>query len=562
MFLIIIALGLVRFLWLGQFPPGLSNDETEYILSAKTYAMFDRDVSGYGLPLSLFKSETDDVIAPVPSVASSVFFNFLPLNLTTARIPYVLVSSITAAGVFYLSLVLFKNQTLSLLTVIVFMSNPWAFYMSRNTADAPFALMFYVWGTALFIKNNGKRIFIPFLLFVLGFFSYHGAKTVFLPLVFVLAFYLWGVAKKISIVRAGIFVALASLFFVSFVAVSSRMPGSLLDVRSDDVLFDATSVSQMVDNTRTHSVVTPTQSIFINKYEVVARTLFERYLGIFNLETFFISGDPRSTYHFGGYGLFHIVDLVFLVIGVVAMVFKKHKGAVLLGLILLIAPASSVASSVDISVINRSFLVLPIVVVCVSWGIYFMAISINKRLKNITVIALAAIVFASYLSFLNFYFFSFPVTSQENYWVSERALVQFLSKEKAPSVWVSREPWNSTMRMIFYSNQKDQESYLSNVYPLNQKINYTINNTTITPKCPDRIDPGVVYAVSEKTNCDLGQPSMVIEDHKDAGHVIAIYNSESCSNLTPYRRFHYLSDYKIESMDTKTLCERWFNSIN
>ncbi len=44
---------LIHFLWLDKFPVGMTNDELEYIVSSKSYALTGKDISGVGFPISI-----------------------------------------------------------------------------------------------------------------------------------------------------------------------------------------------------------------------------------------------------------------------------------------------------------------------------------------------------------------------------------------------------------------------------------------------------------------------------------------------------------------------------
>lgn len=548
---LVLLLAVLRFIWLGTFPPGLSNDETEYMISAKTYADFGRDVSGYGLPLSLFKSETDGVIAPMPAVLSAPFYWFLPLNLKTARLPFLVVNLLTAWGVYKLSYFLFKNKTGSLLTVIIFLINPWAWYLSRNTADAPFALLFYLWGSYLLLKNKNHALLWPFALFVLGFFSYHGAKTLFLPLITALLFYRSIVIKSLPVKQAVIFLLTSIIFFGAFLIIAKNIPGSVLSIRGGDVILDNSELTRLVDETRRQTIASPFQYIFINKYVFLARELIQRYLSVFDPATLFLRGDIRATYRFGGYGLLHIIDIVFIFTGIAFIAKKNTKKLILLALVVLVAPVTTMLSGVETSIINRSFLLLPIFVIFIAQGIMYL-----KKYWLFVVPALSL----SFIYFLHFYFFTFPVTAQENYWVGDRVLVNYLSHQKK-AVWITNEPWNAMMRVMFYADELAQDEYLNKTYPLNQRTSYSFKNTTITTTCPESLEPETVYAIPTRINCHNDtKADMTISDAKDSGDLVRIIN-DNCGEieLEPYRRFNFLSDYSVERMDRQTLCSRWFS---
>ncbi len=108
--LTIILLLIIRFLLLDRFPVGLSNDEVEYAISAKTYALSGKDVSGYPFPLSLFKTKTDGLISAIPPFILSPIFKIIPLNQTNIRIVFVLINLATLVALYFLTKNLFSKK--------------------------------------------------------------------------------------------------------------------------------------------------------------------------------------------------------------------------------------------------------------------------------------------------------------------------------------------------------------------------------------------------------------------------------------------------------------------
>ena len=81
-----VALGLfLLVVWLygvnlGVVPSGVTNDELEYLLSSKSYALSGQDISGYAFPESLFNTKTEGRTSFVPVFVLSLLYRALPLD--------------------------------------------------------------------------------------------------------------------------------------------------------------------------------------------------------------------------------------------------------------------------------------------------------------------------------------------------------------------------------------------------------------------------------------------------------------------------------------------------
>jgi len=559
---ILITLALVwsRFVDLGKFPPGLSNDETEYVVSGKSYSLHGRDVSGYGLPLSLIKSETDGVISPIPAIMSAPFLTGRQLNLATARWPYATANIITAVGIFFIIYLLTKNTRAGWVGMIWFLVNPWSVYMAHNTADAPMALMFYVWGVVLYLKNSGAGLIPAMILFTAGFFSYHGAKPQLLPLVLVISFYRykWAI-NKLSLKQAGLMIVFAASLTAMFVLAAKKIPGAIILGGENTTAVQVEQIKFAVNESRRKSIEAWFSPVFVNKYTETIKVLTEKYLNTFSLNTLFLSGDERATYHFGRQGLFYLFDTVLILIGAVTLFRKKPQAAGLLLLIIFIAPVSTVISSVETSVINRSFMLLPSLIIFAGYGLYFLAKSYTKA---IIVILIATI---SVLNFWQWWRYQNPVQGANNYWLAERVAAKYMQLEdpRIKIIYVTNEPWNELVRQIFYAGYQDQIYYLKKTYPYSRSGPFDYKNITMTNVCPSDYNPKVVYVVKRgMNNCfEKKGAGYTITDMRDAGDVFRIFNGTLCDGKSTdvWRRFNLESDFEIDNMDTEQFCRRWIN---
>lgn len=565
LFLIIFVLVLSRFFYLDRFPVGMSHDEIEYTLSSKTYSLFGVDLSGYSFPKSIFQTKTEGIISFLPPILLSPYFGSVSINQFTTRLPYTIINLFTALTFFFLVKKLFKNKNLALISVIIFLANPWNFYLSRIAVDTPFALLFYLLAILFILDSSNKKLLLSFLFFTLGFFSYHGAKPILIPLVLICLFYRCFLSKvKLNLKPAVIFFLGILVVFSFYFFGNHFFSESINQSRSQDILFlNQNLITPLVDTNRKASLENPLKNIFINKGTVSLQIFFQKYLTAFSPEVLFVSGDSRGTYRFGYHGLFFLIDFVFIIIGLIGL-FKKYPSQTkFLILLILISPLTTALSTVETSVINRSFLLLPLLTILTSFGVLTVYQFLSTTLKPIlSFLILFLIILFSFINFFYFYFFRFPIIGQENFFFSQRLVANYIIKNNDHKiVVVDPEAREVFLETVFYSPQ-DQESVLKD-FVKNQS--YQIKNTSFASKCPETFDPQTTYIINQVSSSCLPSKNNLrsINEEQFGGPLYFILNDNLCSSLLsqPWLRFHLVKDYLPEKLSLSDFCQTWVKSI-
>lgn len=546
----------------------MSNDEIEYAISSKSYALYARDISGYGFPLSLLKTQTDGAISPIPPLLLSPLFLIFPLDQITIRTVYVFISLLTALCLYFLVTTLFRKKTLGLMAVILFLINPWSIYLSRQATESPFALLFYLAGIVTLLRVSRWKLILSFLLFILAFFSYHGGKFIFLPIILLcLAFRLWSNEfNKIRIKSAAIFITCSLIFILSYILISRLVPDSILFSRSSDLFFtDNQKMASLVNEERRLTIDNPLKDLISNKPSAIFKVFVSQYLTAFSPDVLYLGGDLRATYRFGEHGLFYLFDIPLILLGLVGLYAKKRRIFYFLMGLVVISPIATAVSRIEISVINRSFLLLPIFIILSSFGLMELFNIFIKRTVRITVALL--VIFLIAVSSINFYYFyllKFPILGQENYWLSERVLDKYLAWNSStqPTEILVNRPRSSLLRWTFLSDDDTQREMLSNPIPYDERItSFKFRNITFAKSCPDKFNRNTLYAIARDVeNCSFPpDPVFSILNQKDSGTIINIYNSTICSVISKdfWRRFNYISDYSIEGMNYDRFCSTW-----
>jgi hypothetical protein len=565
--LILIATSFFHLLWLDRVPSGMSHDEVVYSLSSLTFHEQATDITGTGFPMGLFRTETEGNISIFPTILLSPIHLFFPLSQMSARLPYVLFIYISAVAVFFISTRLFKNERVGLLALLLFLLEPWSFFLARFAAEPPVALMFYLWAIATLFIFNGKKLFITFILFVLAFFSYHGGKILFLPLIVVCLLFFLSI-KRINYKESIYFFLGSFIIFISFFAISLSLPGGIVESRKGEIFFLNTEfLTDAVDAKRKTIVENPLTSVFVNKATVASDVFFHKYITAFSPKVLFLEGDTRLTYSFLYHGLLYVFDAFFILVGLIAVFIKQKKTGVFLVGLILISPLPSGVNGVMDSYINRSSFLLPVLVMLSAFGLYNVFLFLCKKIKRVFVGAFLTVVMGFAISnFLFFYFFQYPLTSADSFVLGEKIAAEFINRSRTESnrriVAVQNEPGELYLETIFFSQDKDDiGAFIGNIDNFREN-RYELSGTVFIGDCPRSYDKNTIYIIDDIKQCSAPfTKSLSIRSPYDAGVIYKIYNSDLCSNhqTVSWQRFHYVSDFDTRSMDTKTFCERWIS---
>ena len=566
--LILSIFGLIvaRFFYLDRFPVGMSHDEIEYILSGKTYFLSGVDLSNTPFPKSIFQTKTEGIISFLPAVILSPYYGLVSINQFTVRLPYVFINLLTAYVLYLLIKKLFEDKTFALISTIIFLANPWSFYLSRTASDTAFALLFYLLGIFFILDNSRKKIFLSFIFFTLGFFAYHGAKVILIPMVLVCVLYrrFW-TKYKLNLKTTILFFTGILVVFTIYFFGNKLYPNSINQSRSKDIIFlNQDLVSPIVDTDRKAAIENPFKNIFVNKATITLRIFAQKYLTAFSPDVLFAFGDNRATYRFGQHGLFFIIDFVFIFIGLINLFNKYPKKTKFLILLILISPLSTAVNTIETSVINRSFLLLPLLIILLSFGIYtcfkFLSITIGHVFSFLI---LFLVILFSFINFFVFYFFQLPVVGQENFFFSQHLIANYIFRnDDRKIIIVDMEPRLIFLESVFYS-PKNQNLVLKD-FVKNQ--NYQFNNVTFTSICPKEYAIDTTYIIKNSfLNCINHKDGLKsINEEQFGGPLYYIINDSLCSSFPsqPWLRFHLVKDYLPEKLDNYNFCQTWIKSFN
>lgn len=538
---ILIIIGLFfHFLYLDIFPVGLTHDDADVVLSMKTLSDSGVDVSGVGFPNLLFFNKTQGNISGLASFLISPIFKLFELDLFSIHFVYVIINIASLILLSYLVYLLSKNEKLSLYIFLIGLFNPWMFAYSRYPTEAPIALLFVLIALVFFFSKLNSGLLLSSVFFILSFYSYYGAKIAIIIL-FPLLLLIFRPKKYLFSLPVFI-LGVASYFLVSIFNTNSTLSKRL----GNELIFkNIETYQQRTDEFRKISLEQKYKYLFLNKYVFLGEDVFKKYIGWMSPSILFFEGDPVSVYRFSDHGLFYILDAILFIFGFIYFVLyaKENKKLIVLSMLLfIIAPIGSSISNIGTSYFFRSFLLLIPLTILTGSGLYYLQFILEKHNKKIFWYAFIILYTLFFVRFLNFYFVRYLVYSQENNFFSERILSSYIKRVGEIKI--------ISLKIV------NEESFINLHKFYNRELR---GNIVITNDCSLIDNEGVAIYDSVLSCSNLQKDYLVIVNQKDSGVVYKIFGDSLCSNtvLTPFKREHKLSDYKVESMSDSEFCNRW-----
>lgn len=318
--------GILRLYKIDSVPPSLSWDEVAVGYNAWTIASFGKDEYGKTFP-AFFKSFGDDK-HPVHIYATALSVKFLDLSEFSTRLPSAVFGVLNVILIFFLVRLMFASSNLGLIASFFLSVSPYNIHFSRFNHEANFALFFFLLGLTLFygaINRNLKLLPLSALSLGIAFISYHPSKIV-VPSVVILLVFLYG--KQLLKDRIGFFGVLIVAIIFSFLTVFNLQLLGIARVNQTSLNMDE---------------VRKTRLFQLTNNEILGRLnlTLTQYSWHFMPDYLFISGDKNPRLSDQVTGQFYILDALFLLAGVIFLLYKRSKSGIVLLVWALVAPLPS-----------------------------------------------------------------------------------------------------------------------------------------------------------------------------------------------------------------------------
>lgn len=582
-FIIIFALFL-RVYGLDLNPVGLSHDdELHEILNAKSFALTGLQKPGTvaGIFTQTNQCPGNCVYGEFGSFILIPWMWIFPLGLLWVKIPFALAS---VGIVFFIGKVfenLSKNSKVGLLAALVVAINPWAIHFGRTAYFTTFSYLFYIIGLYFFTRKKilKSNIVLGSILSIMGSMFYFGTKPI-LPFII-----LWGVAYNFIVLKLRNIKFTLSLFFIVslliglyFIFLSNSYAGRRLNEIKQ---FTPQEITAEVNIQRHSSLDIPlVRDLIINKYTVNINSRIEKYLGFFSPTFLFLkSVGSTDIYYDSNHGYYYLLDLFFLIFGMVAIFKNLRIGIfVLLAVALSVIPAA-IKTTGDTVYALRTALAYPLIAGIIGWGIfYFCNIILSVKqlaIKRINfskiIVALIIIAYsASLINFLIMYWYRNPVEKNIGWYFHKRVLsnyiVRLTSTTNKKTIIVTSQPADTFNTYVFFSNLYNNRTSILDINKVYKSDNYEYKGVKFVNSCTqvtkNDLKESVIF-IEQTVNCSLDQNNTnKIANPKDGGGMYNIINDSLCDkfqlNRYPYPR--EINQFNIENMDLKTFCSTWITN--
>jgi len=550
---------LLRVLWLDKIPTGVSNDELDYILNAKTLFLTGSDISGTWNPLSLTTPGSSFPQAEIPPLLTFLLIGILPLSLFTSKLVYVFFG-VGIVIILYLITKKLLGEKEAFFVGLVASFNPWLIYFGRTAYDTPIAILSYLLGLYSLIIFKGWKILLAFPFFFIAFYSYLGTKLIYIPFLLITIFYSWYFINKKKFIKQYLtlfILCLVPFVYFTFSAFTSE------SIRTSELATPfISSIAETTDYERKLSIQNPLTYIFSNKLTVFAKVSIEKYFNAFSPKFLFINGDDKGLFSLWIHGVFYYLDTLFVIAGLIALLQRNKRLAFLILSLILISPLPSVLSNLGQSYAIRSQLLAPFLIFLIGLGIYSLIYNSKLKFRKYILTVILVLYGFQFLNFANIYFFRNPIYNSEAFNFSSRVLSKYLSLQEGKDVFViNGTPTTPLKHYLFYTNSlnKNTAESLKEMYATKK---YEFNNIKFVDCRNANLDSGSLIIFDPGSKCEnvpLHNEYLTIPMLSDGGEILRILNDQTCSKYK-LNRYPYglkFTDFNIENLSEKDFCEKF-----
>lgn len=425
---VIVLFGLfLRLHHLADLPYPPNGDEKAIAYYA--WSVFHFGTDEYGNRLPLYFPSIGDYKYPGYSYLSAPIIGLLGLNNFTARLPSALAGTLLIVLLYQLSINLFHRPSLALITSLLTAISPWSLTFSHTASESNLCLLLTTAGLVLLTFKTPKY-FLSFIFFCLAFFTYPSSR------VFIPAFlFLFSLTNLITHSASGrrLFVFFIAITFVS--AISLIPWQSRARAQSLSILNNSVSRQYWIDESARLLGMTPTPThptivrTFFNKPNSVIFEIVDRYLQHFSPKYLFLSGDVVPQNSTPNTGQLYLLDLVFLILGIIILA-SKPSPVNLFPLLLIIASPLPAIASVETPSAVRQLIGLSGFVLTISVGI-------DRLCQLFKPNAIPSFILYSYFFLFMFVNF-FNIKPYRQPWTSDQG-----GQEMVESVWQLKDQYSN-----------------------------------------------------------------------------------------------------------------------
>lgn len=375
----------LRIYKVSEIPPSLSWDEVSIGYNAYSILKTGHDEHGRYFPLDAFAAY-GDYKPPLAIYLTVPFVALFGLNELAVRLPSVIAGSLTILALYFFTKELFSFRIAGIASFLLAIS-PWHIQLSRAGFEANIALLFVLIGSYFFLKRWFIICWIPY---VLAMYTFNSARYVAPILVVILGIYL---RKSLFVYRKKLLTG-ATIAFIILLPLVPHLLSKEARLRFAEVnIFSDASIVRTANDRIEVDGNSWWGKLVHNRRIGYARSYLLHFLDNFEPRFLFIRGDGNPKFSLQDVGELYVIDLPFLVLGLIWL-FRDHPRIawLLVGwLIVSIAPAATARETPHALRIENA---LPVFLIAISYGI-----SNIIRYKRVMISACILVLYAFNFSF-------------------------------------------------------------------------------------------------------------------------------------------------------------------
>lgn len=584
---IILFLLVTRLFALDILPPFLTHDEVVYGVVAESFAVqgktLTQDQNWYSLkPVHPFYAE-------LPAVIMTPFFWITNNPLLAVRLPTAVMGVIFPFIFGWFMYGIWQNKKLQKIAIVIASINPLWWQFSRLSYDAVYSTFFYFLGGAIFFSRHKYAFLASIPVFAVGFFQYQGFKLLLVPWVALITL-VWVINQRESkswfqdfishLIHLKLkksfkfffqirFLPLACCMLLLLVYTTLMLPHENVEGRLHGTLLqDQSILSEIVDDQRRKAIQTPIAPLFANKFTALIQLSTDRLFNSFSPHMLFLNSEPSASgFAVWSHGLFYLIDIPLLILGIGALQMKKNKS---IGVpILMLIPLFAAPVIINITsewYLLRSFFAYTLMLIIISWGAQ---VWWKSRYKWFLLLLTA-------LSVLNFgsqYLIRYPVMGADAGFFSERIVTEYINWAKKefpnePITVYTIDPPILLSSYILHSQSLSKNMSNQIAYAFENK-SYSFDGIIFVDVCVDinSHQLGITEAIRDRCRDKSGfsaeENKITIPALKDSGSVYEILNDRICSkyNLGTFIQVSSLDKFKLDTLSEEAFCQQWITDL-
>lgn len=435
--------GFLLFYRITSSPPGLHGDELGYTYNAYSLLKTGKDEYGKFLPLT-FRNDFDPLVVYLYIIPTLLF----GLNDAVTKI-FTASAGVMVIWIMYrLVKLLFNNQKLAILTIILITISSWQLRISRLSVSNIWALLFQLTGIWLFFRfiKKRKNLFLSFIFFGFSVITFPSAKVT-TPLILLFLFYQYRSHFKNKF----------RIFFIYFILFILLPIFIYFTIRPlSEMRFSGITILLPWKNS-----LAPDESLFsIRSLIRLIQIVITNYLNNFNPKILFLNNNGLRYYQLKNLGLFYLWQFPFILIGLYGFIKKfKNKIVSFILYILIISPIpASLTTGIPYANVFRNLLSLPFIELICAFGIC-LVINKSQKHKIIKQIIMFLIILSCGIYSHQFLYQYYVINSQENFifWGKpfKDTMPLVISYENSVNKIIITNPYHQSYMYYLFYGKKD-----------------------------------------------------------------------------------------------------------